>query len=246
MTLIDAHCHLANLNELLPLEPLLAEAKEHGITKFLSAALRKSEVEYYLSHPCEEILFSAGIHPNFPPCDLELSDIEKLCADKSIWAIGEIGLDRNNPDLKGQMELFIRQLELAETYKLPVVLHIVGHQVQAYEILRRHPLRYLVHGYAGSIEGFSLLSRLDSFFTISERIVRSDKTELLQAMVAHGSYLFESDITQYYVEQHESNPLLRLLGLISSTAELSGVSRAVLEQVQSSAYIDLTADSDEQ
>ena len=239
--LIDAHCHLANLSNVLPLQPLLDEAASRGITSYLSSALRRSETDIYRSLKDLRIRFSAGIHPNFDECDLNLEDIHKLCDNNDIWAVGEIGLDRNGPDLNFQGELFQAQLEIAMQYKLPVVLHIVGRQQEAWELISQYPLRYLVHGYAGSTEAYHLLSRADSCFTISERILRPDKTELLNAMLKDGRYLFETDITQYYVREGEANPLLRLLAVIDHAAMLSGVSKEVLIQTQAKNYQHLMA-----
>jgi TatD DNase family protein len=239
MNLIDAHCHLANLNAAMPLEPLLEEAHSKGITRFLSSALTKAEVHYHLSNPREGVLFSAGIHPNYDECDLDLADIARLCEDRRIWAIGEIGLDRSNPDLERQEEVLEQQLALAVKHRLPVVLHIVGHQQRAYEILSRYPLKYLVHGYAGSVEAFRLLSRLESWFTVSGRILRPDKKQLLREMVSQGRYLFETDITRHYVKQNEPNPLLRLLDVFWRASELSGVKGEELEQAQEASYREL-------
>ncbi|MBW6513767.1 MAG: TatD family hydrolase [Candidatus Syntrophosphaera sp.] len=239
MKLTDAHCHLANLNELMPLEPLLEEAKQKGIIRFLSSVLSKSEIAYHIQHPHPEILVSAGIHPNFEDCDLELADISALCEENQIWAVGEIGLDRGNPDLDWQKGVLAAQLDLAAEYKLPVVLHIIGFQQQAYEILKNYPLRYLVHSYAGSLEGYRLLARLDSFFTISERILRPDKLTLLREIVASGAYLFETDITRYYVKDNEPNPLLRLVGLFCLTAEVLKLEKAELERGQSASLAKL-------
>lgn len=236
MNLIDGHCHLANLAQLMPLEPLLEEARQQGIIRFLSSALSKSELRFHSAHPHASILFSAGIHPNFPECDLELEDVRKLCSSGQIWAVGEIGLDRNNPDLQQQLNIFTTQLELAATHKLPVVLHIVGHQQLAYETLKRYPLKYLVHGYAGSFEGFQLLSRLDSVFTISERLLKPDKLNLLRGIVDSGSFLLETDITRYYVHQGEPNPLLRLLGLSIRVQELCDLEGTRLESCQNQAF----------
>jgi len=232
MTLIDAHCHLANLAELMPLEPLLKEASEQGIGYYLSSVLRKSEAEWHAEHPNPRIIYSAGIHPNFDECDLDLDYITTLCEQKKLWAIGEIGLDRNNPELTWQKDVLVKQLELAQHYNLPVVLHIVGMQNEAYSILKNYPLSYLVHGYAGSEEGFHELSRLNSLFTISSRILKPDKGKLLQAMLESGRYLFETDITQYYVKPGESNPLLRLLDVLSACSELSGINQTELLETQ--------------
>lgn len=234
--LIDAHCHLANLNDLLPLQPLMDEASSHGIRAWLSSALRRSEVSFYQKLGDARIHFSAGIHPNFDECDLELSDIIDLGDHKDIWAVGEIGLDRNGPDLAFQKDMFQAQLEIALDFKLPAVLHIVGYQQEAWELMRQYPLRYLVHGYAGSLEGYRLLASEDSRFTISARILKDDKLDLLNAMLADGRYLFETDITQYYVHEGEANPLLRLLEVLEQTAAISGVAKDVLIQTQEFNY----------
>lgn len=232
MHLIDAHCHLANLNDLLPLKPLLQEAEQHGIARFFSSALRQCEVDYYLLNPDKRISFSAGIHPNFDECDLNLDIIKQLCMDKRIWAIGEIGLDRGFPDLVWQRDVFTKQLDLAAQFSLPVVLHLVGHTTEAVEILKHYPLTYLVHGYAGSLEGFQALCLPNTFFTISSRILKPDKLPLLKAMVDSQRYLFETDITQYYVRPEEANPLLRLNDVVNQTSALSGLARELLIQRQ--------------
>ena len=240
--LIDAHCHLANLAETMSLPGLLEEASNKGIKRFLSSALRRSELDFYQNLNDPRILFSAGIHPNFPVCNLALDDLEALCASRQVWAIGEIGLDRYNKDLDSQRRILIDQLQLAEKYGLPVVLHIVGHQQLAWEVLRQYPLRYLVHGYAGSVEGFRLLARLDSWFTVSSRILRADKAALFKAMLEHGRYLFETDITQYYVHPGEKNPLLRLLDVFEPSVKLSGRDRAELAETQLRNYRELTGE----
>ncbi|MDD2227965.1 MAG: TatD family hydrolase [Candidatus Cloacimonetes bacterium] len=233
MSLIDAHCHLANLAEILDIAPLLAEAEAKGISRFISAVLRKSEIAWHLQHPDPRIIYSAGIHPNFDACDLNLHDIKELCDNKSIWAIGEIGLDNGNPEIAVQRKELVQQLDLAADYRLPVVLHIVGHHEEAYKTLKQYPLHYLVHGYAGSAEGFVQLRRLDAVFTISSRILKNDKLDLLTAILNHKRFLFETDITQYYVQKDEQNPLLRLLDVVQKCSELSGISVEKLVAMQS-------------
>ena len=82
------------------------------------------------------------------------------------------------------------------------------------------------------MEGYQLLARLGSVFTISSRILRDDKADLLKAIVADGAYLFETDMTQYYVKQGEANPLLRLLDVVDRVSELAGTQIEVLESCQ--------------
>nr|MDK2850879.1 TatD DNase family protein [Candidatus Cloacimonadota bacterium] len=243
MNLCDAHCHLANLSEVMPIATLLDKAVEAGITHFLSSALTKKELEFYpqlMNMNSAKILYSAGIHPNFESCNLTFEDIKELCADHKIWAIGEIGLDRGNPEYALMKEIFVRQLDLALEYRLPVVLHIVGHQSEAFEIMRSFPLRYLIHGYAGKIENLRQFLRLDSYFTISERILREDKADVLREMLKSRRFLFETDITQYYVKDGEENPLLRLKSLVEAVAQRYHIDQDILIRIQAINYQRLT------
>lgn len=234
--LIDAHCHLANLSRKYHLPLLLDEAQVHGVGKYLSNALTKEEIRIYQNLQDVRIHYSAGQHPHYKECDLLLQDLIPLCEQKMIWAVGEIGLDRYGPPLIQQQAIFEAQLRLASDFDLPVVLHIVGYQNQAWQIMRRYPLKYLLHGYAGSWQAFELFTRENTWFTISERILRADKTKLLAAMLSSGRYLFETDITSQYAHLKEANPLLRLPRLVAHVEDSSGISTAELIQVQQDNY----------
>ncbi len=241
MKYCDAHCHLADLSHVMTIPDLVKEAADHDITRFLSSALRKEDLAWYESNADDPtILYSAGIHPFFDPCDLEYGDIARLCQEAKIWAIGEIGLDKGNPEYAVMKTNFVKQLDLAMDHRLPVVLHIVGYQQEAYDILKAYPLRYLFHGYAGSIEAFRQFMKLDSYFTISSRILKEDKRELLLEMLKSRRFLLETDITQYYLSEGEANPLLRLEALVEEISRLFGVSESVLQRIQATNYQLLT------
>ena len=242
MNLIDAHCHLANLAETHNVKLLINEAKSKGIDMFISGALTKKEVSWHQQNPDPAILWHAGIHPNFPDCDLDLELIRALCMQKQMVVIGEIGMDRNNKDLESQSKILHQQLELAVEYNKTVVLHIVGRQSESYAILKQYPLRYLVHGYAGSMEGFELLARLDSYFTISSRILKADKTKLLDGMLQTHRIMFETDMTQYYVKKGESNPLLQLLDVFEQTISLGDYIATQLLEMQDNSFQALFGD----
>ncbi len=242
--MIDAHCHLANLAETHALEPLLLQAQKAGISGFISSALRRSEIQWHRQNPSHTVIWSTGIHPNFDECDITLDDLEDLARRHQIHAIGECGLDRGNPDLHSQIEILGRQLSLAERYDLPVILHLVGLLHVAIPLLKHYPLTYLVHGYAGSKEGLNQLMALDSYFTISSRICKPDHAALLTAIIASGRYFLETDITQYYVQEGETNPLLRLLDLVDRVIELTGIGRSEFIDRQWTNYCILFGESD--
>lgn len=70
--------------------------------------------------------FSHGIHP-WDAASSEFSSIflEQLILPNCL-AIGEIGLDKlNGPDLKKQIQVFEKQIELSEKLNLPAIIHCV-------------------------------------------------------------------------------------------------------------------------
>jgi TatD DNase family protein len=95
----------------------------------------------------------------------ESFDYEKykeLAKSKKVVAIGEIGLDyyyrpKTNVKLEAfknkQKEVFLRQIELAESLSLPVILHCrMAHQ-EMIEILESHVnLKGVVHCFTGTLE----------------------------------------------------------------------------------------------
>ena len=110
--------------------------------------------------------FALGIHPWF--IDLHnLDDIDNL-TDKIITlkpiAIGEIGLDFSQQILaknskNSQIEFFTQQLNLAQKYNLPVIIHIVKSYDEVINILKNYTLKVQIHSFNGSqIQGQKLIN----------------------------------------------------------------------------------------
>ena len=87
-------------------------------------------------------LVCAGyISPNDVEDLAKVDSLEELLKEKKIVAIGEIGLDyywnKENKDI--QKELFIKQIELANKYNLPIVIHTRDAAIDTIDILKNHP-----------------------------------------------------------------------------------------------------------
>lgn len=66
---------------------------------------------------------SVGIHPLYIEGEEINSLISLLDDDKKIVAIGEIGLDTLNDNLESQQDYLIKQIDIANNYHLPVIIH---------------------------------------------------------------------------------------------------------------------------
>ena len=98
---------------------------------------------------------AVGYHPeNLTICQIDyLSRLAKLCEHKKVAAIGEIGLDYHwDIDRDLQKKIFIQQLELAESLKMPVVIHNREAHGDTLEILKKYRPNALVHCFSGSVE----------------------------------------------------------------------------------------------
>ena len=71
----------------------------------------------------------------------EQSSDRKLKKSKKIVAIGEIGLDYHySLEKDKQKEVFIRQIELANKFNLPIVIHTREAVMDTLQILKEHPV----------------------------------------------------------------------------------------------------------
>ncbi|MCF6334186.1 MAG: TatD family hydrolase, partial [Spirochaetales bacterium] len=130
MKLFDTHAHIGLITE-DPIDQLIItqEAKQAGVSHILSICNNLSDFfqVYQNLSTATHIYHSIGVSPSevtHPGREWENKIEEGIKLDR-IVAIGEIGLDyyRKFGDKDSQIELFIRQLELAHQFDLPVVIH---------------------------------------------------------------------------------------------------------------------------
>ncbi len=151
MEFFDSHCHLDDERFDEDREKIIAEIKKADITKFISAgySVESSIKGVALSKVYDYIYTTCGISPNDIPQNEEKlwKDIEKIRAlvkdnikDKKIIAIGEIGLDyyweKDLERRKLQKQAFIKQIEIANTFNLPIVIHTREAVMDTLEVLK--------------------------------------------------------------------------------------------------------------
>lgn len=94
--------------------------------------------------------FSAGIHPWDADREISIAQLEQLITHVNCLAIGECGLDKlKGPDIVVQKNVFAKQLELAQQYQKPVIVHCVKAVDELMEIctpyMDKVPL--IIHGF---------------------------------------------------------------------------------------------------
>lgn len=153
MEFFDSHSHYNDEKFNEDREKIIKDTFESGITKFVCAGynIPSSLFSLELSKKYEYIYSICGISPNdIPQSEQELwksideiIQIVKEKNSKKLVAIGEIGLDyywnKENSDL--QKQAFIKQIELANDMKLPIVIHSRDASVDTIDIIRNHRVK---------------------------------------------------------------------------------------------------------
>jgi len=127
--LVDTHCHLNFDSFNNDRDLVLNEANKVGVTKILNPGidLETSRQAVSLAECYKSVYAAVGIHPNeiSNTVNPDLNEINQLAGKAKVVAIGEIGLDYywNKSSKETQIDAFEKQLALAETLKLPVIIH---------------------------------------------------------------------------------------------------------------------------
>lgn len=130
MILVDTHCHLdAQQFEGDPVEAILARAAEQDVVRAVNIGTdlgtSHSSLELASLHPA--LYATVGVDPNDAAGfdDAALAALRELTTRPKVVAIGEIGLDYywDAVPRDEQARVFQRQLDLAASLGLPVVIH---------------------------------------------------------------------------------------------------------------------------
>ncbi len=161
MRYFDTHAHIGLITE-DPIDQLIVvqEARQEGVQHLVTVSNNLADfAQLYENLKTEsQIYHSIGISPSsvVQPGDEWEERIQEGTRLARVVAIGEIGLDyyRKFGDRDSQVELFIRQLELAEKLGLPVIIHNRDAGSDVLEILReRLPKRGgILHCYSEDYE----------------------------------------------------------------------------------------------
>ncbi len=124
-----------------------------------------------------------------------LEKLDNLAAEKKIIAIGETGLDRvHNEDIDSQMEIFTAQLEIAEKYDLPVVIHCVKAFPELLSVRKRfYKTPWIVHSFRGNAQTALQLLEKNCYLSFGEAMLKSPQLQEMMAELPLDRVFFETD-----------------------------------------------------
>ncbi len=187
--LIDSHAHLDSSQFDTDREHVIRRALEANV-KIISIATDVASSWKTLEIARKyELRCTAGVHPHEAEHFTEeetLTQLQKLCAEPEVVAIGEIGLDyfKEYAPRAAQQRAFRAQLALALGLGKPVVIHLRDAADDLLQILSEHAgVRGVVHSFTGD---WALAQELlDLGFSLSVNgIVTFEKSQALRDAVA--------------------------------------------------------------
>lgn len=162
MILTDTHTHLYAEEFNSDRNDMIKRALQQGVRRFFIPAIDSNHTEsmYLLerNYP-EQVHLMMGLHPCYVKENYreELNHVEEQLKRRKFVAIGEIGIDLywDKSTLYYQIEAFKKQIRLAKTYKLPIVIHSRNSFDEIFEVLdteKSPDLHGIFHCFTGSHE----------------------------------------------------------------------------------------------
>lgn len=154
--IIDTHCHIY-YSECENAEEIIKECRKQNIKIILNGIDKESNKQILeLSKKYDNVYASIGYDHSVvnKVTNDDMVLLEEQIKNNNVVAIGEIGLDyhwiKDNKDK--QKELFIKQIDLAIKYNLPIIVHSRDAIQDVYDILKNKNVTGSIHCYSGSTQ----------------------------------------------------------------------------------------------
>jgi len=202
MELIDSHCHLDDDRFDDCREKVLAQAAQAGVKRLVIPATTANRWEK-VKQVCADHdgLYPAyGLHPMFVEQHQvsHLRELDEWLEREQPIAVGECGVDffHSRVDEKWQRQLFLEQLQLANSHRLPLIVHVRKAMDEVISLLRKHARHGgVVHSFAGSQQQALQLHDLGFKLGIAATVgfERAKKLRSVVAAMPAEALLLESD-----------------------------------------------------
>jgi TatD DNase family protein len=240
---IDTHAHLDGGTD--EVGAVVRRAKDAGVTRIVAvgSGIESCRATLRLAHEHDGVYAALGIHPHQAGSDdvTRLAELRDLLGDPRAVAVGETGLDfyRDYAPRDAQLELFERQLDLAEELGKPVVVHTRAADDETARALERFGGTVVLHCF--SSPGLLPVALERGFYVSFAGNVTFPKAADLRAAAAavSGDRLLAETDSPYLAPQpvrgRENEPA-NVLHTLNTLADVRGEDPHVLEaQIDSNA-----------
>ena len=217
-------------------ETLIKEFQNQGIGYVINvgASLHSCQTTIELMEKYSFIYGAMGVHPS-ETAELDENNFKWLreqCALEKVVAVGEIGLDYNwpEPDKEIQKKWFVRQLQLAEEVKLPVIIHSRDAAADTLDIMKAEAgsLTGVIHCYSYTKEMAREYLNKGYYFGIGGVVTFSNAKKLKEAVeyipIEHILLETDSPYLAPVPNRGKRNSSLNIPYIAEEIAKIKGIS----------------------
>lgn len=151
--------------------------------------------------------YSVGIHPWYIDENRLITDLqiieEKLKLSECL-ALGECGLDKRiEVSMALQIEVFEKQIALAQKYQKPLVLHLVAAFDELIEIKKRLKISVpiVIHGFSKSEQLAKQLIDNGFYLSFGKYLLRNKEMETVFKSIPNDKFFLETDTIEETLEE---------------------------------------------
>ena len=151
--------------------------------------------------------YSIGIHPWYIDenrLESDLKTIDEKLQLKECLALGECGLDKRiEVPLSLQIEVFEKQIELAEKHQKPLILHLVVAFQELIEIKNRLKISVpiIIHGFSKNEQVANELIKNGFYLSFGKYLLRNPELESVFKSVPNDKFFLETDTIDENLEE---------------------------------------------
>ena len=198
---LDSHCHINDKAFKDDLALVLDNMVNNNVLKAMVISSYIDDYYYGLNIKHDDIVFkhSLGVYPgDVNDLNDELfNEYISIYKDDKCEAIGEIGLDYywQKDNKEKQLEVFEKQLKLAQDLNKPVIIHSRDAIQDTYDLMKKYHLKAVMHCYSSSAEMAKEFVKLGYYISIAGVVTWKNAKETLKVIkeVPLDRLLIETD-----------------------------------------------------
>lgn len=242
--MIDTHCHIDFEDFDDDRKEVIGRAKDKLDNVIVSGYSNESNMKVLqLSKDHEGFIYPTfGFHPvssqNATQEDIDIAhdNISKYLND--IVAIGEVGMDyfyvTDKALRERQQEIFKGFLELANEYKVPIVMHVRDCEKKAVNIIPEYEdIPYFVfHCYGGSLKTAKKIMNMDNCaMSFSTMLCYSKHHQDLMEKISLDYVLTETDSPYLAMTKEERNEPANVTKAVAKIAEIKNMDIEAVDEI---------------
>jgi TatD DNase family protein len=204
MKLFDSHCHLDDRVYDKDIDKVMERMNDAGVAAAMIVGIdKKSSKKAVDMAEARDLLYaSVGIHPHdVKTCSQEiLKFLRELAKSSKVKAWGEIGLDFNRmySPQEDQEKWFVRQLDIADELRLPLIFHERDSNGRFLEMLKAYYEKRtgVVHCFSGNKKELEAYLELGLYIGITGILTiktRGESLRKLAPLIPEDRILIETD-----------------------------------------------------